>query len=127
MNVKRINGVEFIQRTSESDTCTGCFFDTSGPCEAVSNGYLCEYRKILLKRRLPKIKKVKTMPEKGQFVVIWEYNGLPWCDTYLWTEYGLMVAGECGDFEEFVDPLCLAWHKGNKGACVKFFVYKKCI
>jgi len=30
------------------------------------------------------MKQVKTMPKKGQFIIVWEYNGQLWSSTFCW-------------------------------------------
>jgi len=47
------------------------------------------------------MREVSEMPEKGQFVAVWEYQGNIWCDTFFWSEDGdlLRFENETDDFE----------------------------
>lgn len=39
-----------------------------------------------------KVKQVSNIPTSGQYVVIWEFDGVPWCDTFKYDGFGnLMV------------------------------------
>lgn len=57
-------------------------------------------------------------PTKGQFVAIWIYNGVPWCDTFEIDADGILrrYETESDSFEIIMDE---AWPAGFK---VSFFV-----
>lgn len=47
------------------------------------------------------MKLVTTQPTSGQFVAVWEYNGVLWSDTYMWEDGKLyQYAPDCEGSED---------------------------
>ena len=46
------------------------------------------------------MRELSEMPEEGQFVAVWEYNGKIWSDTYYWEDDKLLCfSNESEEFE----------------------------
>ncbi len=60
------------------------------------------------------MREVSKMPTEGQFVIIWEYNGLPWSDTVKWEDGGLLIYDhEDDDFIHHSYDSSNVWSKGR--------------
>lgn len=44
----------------------------------------------------------KTIPQYGQFAVIWSYNGLTWAENWRWNNGKVEILEENGDKEDWV-------------------------
>lgn len=49
------------------------------------------------------MREVSEMPEEGQFVAVWEYNGRIWCDTYLVSDDSKYVSTWTNEADDWGD------------------------
>lgn len=71
------------------------------------------------------MKSVNKAPDTGQFVAIWQHNGVLWSGTYRWGDDGLLEEYNCGDDDYFqlTSLEVTAWgYDASINETVKFFV-----